>query len=65
MLPSYIRIIKSHYKDPYTRTSIMECQQGLVHVAQLKPRWWKRRSSLNFLTEMLADDDAVMDRTEI
>lgn len=27
--------------------------------------WWKRRSSLNFLTEMLADDDAVMDRMQL
>ncbi len=34
-LPSYIGIIISHYKDPYQPTSIMECQQGLVHVAHL------------------------------
>ena len=28
ILPSYIGIIISHYKDPYQPTSIMECQQG-------------------------------------
>ena len=28
ILPSYIGIILSHYKDPYYPTSIMECQQG-------------------------------------
>ena len=38
ILPSYIWIIISHYKDPYQPTSIMECQQGLVHVAHLSSR---------------------------
>ena len=28
ILPSYMGIVISHYKDPYWTTSIMECQQG-------------------------------------
>ena len=38
ILSSYIGIIIGHYKDPYQPTSIMECQQGLVHVAQIVKR---------------------------
>ena len=31
VLPSYIGIIISHYKDPYQPTTMMECQKGFEH----------------------------------
>ena len=35
ILPKYIGIITSHYKDPYEPISIMECHKGLFHVSQM------------------------------
>ena len=35
LFASYMGIVISHYKNPYQPISIMECQQGLVHVAQM------------------------------
>ena len=41
-LPSYIRNIISHYKDPYKRTRIMECHQGahLKKIISHRMRAW-------------------------
>ena len=37
ILPNYMRIIMSQYKDPYKPTSIMECHKGFFHAAHIFP----------------------------
>lgn len=56
-------------KHPKTNASIgfaFRVAPTSAAAASHGPRWWKRRyGSLNSLTEMLADDDAVMDRHKV